>query len=230
MEKKKMKLWKKVLIVILIIFLIFLAFTIRKMIIISNLSNKIENYQKMDNIYSKSSNDYSSISTFEKYYKDGIEKNIITLPEKNSKAIQFIYSNERKVFIETPDVKTVSISNEDSLDSFLPILVSYIDSITFPELLLTSLTSTISTDTLNGKECYVLNNKFNSNFLYEQNAVSAKIYIEKNTGLTIRMVQVVKEDNEKSLKTVNYEYSFGHVTDEDIKEPNISEYIVQENN
>lgn len=230
MENKKMKLWKNVLIVILTIFLIFLAFTIRKMIIISNLSNKIANYQKMDNIYSKSSNDYSSISTFEKYYKDGIEKDIITLPEKNSKAIQFIYPNQRKVFIETPDTKNVSTSEENNVSSYSPILVSYIDSITFPELLLTSLTSTICKDTINGKECYVLSSRSNPNFLYEPNAVSMKMYIEKDTGLTIRMVQVVKENNEKSLKTVNYEYSFGNVTDEDMMEPNILEYTVQEDN
>lgn len=230
MKKKKMKLWKKVLIVILTTFLIFLAFTIRKMIIISNLSTKIANYQKMDNIYSKSSNDYSSISTFEKYYKDGIEKDIITLPEKGSKAIQFIYPNERKVFIETPDAKNVSTSEEDNLNSYSPILVSFIDEITFSELLLTSLTSTICTDTLNGKECYVISNNCNPNFLYEQNAVSMKMYIEKDTGLTIRMIQVVKENNEKSLKTVNYEYSFGNVTDEDMREPDILEYTVQEDN
>ena len=53
-EKKKMKLWKKVLIVISIILVIFIAIVLRKFIILSNMDSKVSEYENNnDNIYSK---------------------------------------------------------------------------------------------------------------------------------------------------------------------------------
>src|SRR5699024_3097853 len=102
MEKKEFKLWKKILIIVfLIIVLLFLVLTIRKIIIISSLEDKLSEYQQLDNIYSKSyNNSPNGTIIFEKYYKDNVEKDILTLSEDNKKVTQYIYNDKRKVFSE----------------------------------------------------------------------------------------------------------------------------------
>ena len=97
MEKKEFKLWKKILIIVfLIIVLLFLVLTIRKIIIISSLEDKLSEYQQLDNIYSKSyNNSPNGTIIFEKYYKDNVEKDILTLSEDNKKVTQYIMIKEK---------------------------------------------------------------------------------------------------------------------------------------
>lgn len=224
MEKKKMKLWKKILIVLLVVLLIFVAFTARKIIIISNLSKKLEKYQNMDNIYARTAADHASITSYEKYYKDGVEKDVIWSAEKNVKFIQYTYKDQRKLFQEMEDKKTLNVYKESNENVSSPILVNYIMSVDLMGNLINSLTSKITTENVDGKECYVLENKYNPNFLYDANATNLKVYIEKETGLTTKVVEFITTDGVKSQKTINYDYSFGTVTDEDMSEPDASLY------
>ena len=46
------------------------------------------------------------------------------------------------------------------------------------------------------------------------------VYVEKETGLTIKKVEIINENGQKSENIVTYEYKFDSVTDEDVKEPN----------
>ena len=54
-----------------------------------------------------------------------------------------------------------------------------------------------------------------------------KMYINKETGLVEKIVEKVKNNNEISEISYSYEYSFNTVTDNDLVEPDISEYKVQ---
>lgn len=58
-----------------------------------------------------------------------------------------------------------------------------------------------------------------------------KEYISKDTGLTVRNANVKLTTEEGTFDVItDYKYEFGVVTDDDIKEPNILEYeIVEEN-
>ena len=69
----------------------------------------------------------------------------------------------------------------------------------------------------------------NTNFLYDTNTTKISIYVEKTTGLTLKMIEEVKENNDKKQISKDFEYKFNNVTDEDIKEPDNSEYKLQEN-
>ena len=219
MEKKEFKLWKKILIIVfLIIVLLFLVLTIRKIIIISSLEDKLSEYQQLDNIYSKSYNNSPNGSiNFEKYYKDNVEKDILSLSEDNKKVTQYIYDDKRKVFTEYNNQKTVEIEkNSDSIES--PILINYTNADNFLNLLYNSLTTTISTGNLNGHECYILSSSINSNFKYKENSKDIRIYVDKATGLTVQYEDVINN------QTITYEYSFNEVSDEDMKEPDITQY------
>lgn len=232
MEKKKMKLWKKILIIVIILFLIFLAFTVRKMIIMYSLENKLNESRQQSNIYEKTTMDYSIavLGNLEKYYKDGIEKNVMLSLDGTTKIIQYIYPNERKVFSEENGHKTLTISEESNGDAqtYYPMFTSYTEANSFLELLFNSITSKIVTENINGKECYVLSGKYNSNFLYGETTTNIKAYIEKETGITLQVVEFYEENGEQKQFKREYTYSFGTVTDDDMKEPDETQYELLE--
>ena len=83
----------------------------------------------------------------------------------------------------------------------------------------------IKTDTYDiGREYYVINNQFETNNRWEE-------WVDKETGLPLRIINrggveehfpgtdVVKEVRDNIQE---YEYSFGTVTDEDVKVPDLN--------
>ena len=71
--------------------------------------------------------------------------------------------------------------------------------------------SVISTS-CNGKKCYLIKDKNNES------------YIDKETGMAVRHIE---KNNENDL-VIDYDYKFNIVTDNDIKKPDITGYIIEE--
>ena len=58
-----------------------------------------------------------------------------------------------------------------------------------------------------------------------QNVISTKAYIYKETGLTMKVIEITKESNNiKKEYITNYEYNFDSITDDEISEPNTIGY------
>lgn len=97
-------------------------------------------------------------------------------------------------------------------------------SISIPERILNSIVTKIKTVELDGIKFYELSSLCNTNFIYDQNATRLSVYIDKDTGLPVKLIEEIKKDNvvKENITT----------TDEDIIEPDISQYTytVQENN
>ena len=55
-------------------------------------------------------------------------------------------------------------------------------------------------------------------------------YVEKDTGLPIKLVEKIEENGAIKEHITEYKVEFDCVTDEDLVEPDISEYKIQENN
>lgn len=55
-----------------------------------------------------------------------------------------------------------------------------------------------------------------------------KAYVEKDSGLPIKLIEIINNNGENIEKVITYKYEFNIVTDEDIKEPNSQEYKMQE--
>lgn len=244
MEKKKMKLWKKVLIVIAIILLIFIILTLRKTIILSDIDNKVTNLENRNkNIYAETTIETNSYTTkLKRYIKDDIDKLVLEKTDENgekTKIIQITYPNQRKIFTEKDNFKVMNIYDEvapirgshieNTTTSSYTTIINFAYSISIPEQILNSILTTINSTEIDGKECYELSSKYNTNFIYSQNGKQMKAYVEKETGLPVKLVEVIEENGKKSENITNYEYKFDCVTDEDIKEPDISQYKMQEN-
>ena len=63
-------------------------------------------------------------------------------------------------------------------------------------MIINAIVTSIKTKKIDGKDYYVLSSKMNTNFLYDTNTTKMTIYIEKDTGLTTKIVEEVNENGE----------------------------------
>lgn len=223
MEKKKVL--KGILVIVLIIVAIYVGNVLRKMVIISELQSKLDKYQMETNIYKRTYSDYSSgLTSYERYYKDGVNKEVMTRDE-NYKITQFTYADKRKTFFDAPAGNVYREYNESNNNVYYPVFIDYLTTRSVPELFLFA-KHKFTTEELDGKECYVINGNNIPNMMIEAEAIETKAYIEKDTGILVQIKSVVEENGNKEERTIKYEYSIGTVTDEDMKEPNMKDYKV----
>ena len=236
LEKKKVKYIKKynhklrilkttLLSIILIFAVLFVAFPGRKMVIIKSLEDKFQVYeQQSDNVYIKALmyNDSNLQFTYENYYKDDdLKKYVMTNPEADIKVTQYFYQNEIKQFIEEPEGKRLIIEPREN-NIGVPPLMNYFYNDSFIGTFFMSMDYKITTGDVNGKECYVFSRT------YAKPETKIDIYIEKDTGLVLQSAQIGL--TEEDIALTQYEYSFGTVTDEDMQEPDATEYMLTEDN
>lgn len=210
MEKKKMKLWKKLLLVVLALLVVFAILTLRKYIIITKLINASKDYVGKTNfieeIYSMSND---SVVLNKIYYKDEnifmtaqiFSHNILderknTAYKKDNETIVVVQSGEDKVALLNAHVAPVYVNT-----------ISEFDDIKFKIPL--ALTSKITTEECNNKECYLI--KLSKDY---------KIWVEKETGIIIREMT--------NGHITNRKFTFDEVKDEDFIKPDISDCKVQE--
>lgn len=197
--KSKTKCLKILLLVIAIIVCIFIAIVARRTIILSEIDKKVTELEN-------NSNNFYIKTTFID------ENNYTTLIER------YIKGDVSKLVMEktTPEGKNAKISNP-----------AY--SMSKRELIVNAIVTSIKTKKIDGKDYYMLSSKMNTNFLYNTNTTKMTIYVEKDTGLTTKIVEDVNENGEIKEIYKDFEYKFNNVTDEDISEPDNSEYKMQEN-
>ena len=235
------KFLKLILIILLALILIGICLIGRKVIILSKLDKHVSDLEDAkDNIYMKINNVVDSTKEIETelFIKGDIEK-AINVVKETTKRIQIVYPTERKVFIEAEGNKALSIYKETSAkrttdvnaaQTTHTVLPNYAHSMSIIERVITALNTNIKSTSIDGKECYELSGLHSPIFLYQENTKSMSLYLEKDTGLPIKLVENIEENGIEKEKLVEYEIKFDVVTDEDLKEPDISEYTIQENN
>lgn len=236
--KKFLKLF---LILLLLVILILFILVGRKVMILSKLDKNVSSLEDTkDNIYMKVNNVIDSAKEVETelFVKGDIEKSI-NIVKSTTKRIQIVYPTERKVFIEADRNKTLSIYKEiaakrttdvNAAPTTHTVLPNYAHSMSLIERIITALNTNIKSTSIDGKECYELSGLHSPIFLYRENTKSMSLYIEKDTGLPIKLVEKIEEDGIEKEYLTEYEIKFDIVTEEDLAEPDISEYTVQENN
>lgn len=227
MEKKKMKIWKKILIILGIIIIVLLIYIFRNFIILNILNKNVEKQIENTNVYVKLENE-STIA--EKYRKGDTVKLVIQRKGTDIKITQITSRKQRLVYTESGDIKEMH-KYQDEENSFFEtnqnVILKAADYIAFSEMI-GNCFSFITTEILDGKECYVLNGLNNCNFLYNANAINHKVYVEKETGLTYKIIEKIDEDGNIREIVTTYEYKFDTVTDDDIKELDNTEYKLVE--
>lgn len=222
MEKEKIKLWKIIVAILVILLVIFAINTIRKVIIFNDLQEKISKYEKSENMYSKID---SEKSITERFIKNDIDKLIIKYKDKPMTVIQLKNGNECKNYTFFEETKKVTVTDVNSMDALRVAKINNtIDTNSFIDKLIKCITSKVSTETIDGKEYYVIDGKLSGSQLMLQNVISTKAYIDRETGLTMKIIEITKENNNKKEYITNYEYNFDSITDDEISEPNTIGY------
>ena len=222
MEKEKIKLWKIIVAILVILLVIFAINTIRKVIIFNNLQEKISKYEKSENMYSKID---SEKSITERFIKNDIDKLIIKYKDKPMTVIQLKNGNECKNYTFFEETKKVTVTDVNNMDALRVTKINNtINTNSFIDKLIKCITSKVSTETIDGKEYYVIDGKLSGSQLMLQNVISTKAYIDRETGLTMKIIENTKENNNKKEYITNYEYNFDSITDDEISEPNTIGY------
>lgn len=231
MEKKKMKLWKKIIIIVGVIFAIFMIHTVRNIVIIKSLSDKADSYKNASNYYVKTASSQGII--VEKFVKG--EQYFMKLENVSPTGIKRLmnYCDGEKIntYIEVEDengITKVAIPDSNGLPSNIQI-TNWFDYTNLSELTLMSMLAIIRSEEINGKDCYKIGYLFSSNILYSEEG-KFELYIDKETGLTIKNINgtMVDENGNKLPIMIEYEYKFDCVTDEALMEPDNLEYEVQQ--
>lgn len=245
MEKAKFKILKIVLIVIATIICILIAVFARRAIILSKIDKKVSEIENNNNnFYIKTTykDEKKYTSVIERYIKEDVSKLVfekINLDGKRAKITEITYPEERKLFTEFNDEKVMKVYKEktavrgahieNKTESSYTTFMNPGYSMAVNDLIINAIVTSIKTVKIDGNDCYEISSRMNTNFLYDINTTKISIYVEKATGLTLKMIEEVKENNETKQISKDFEYKFNNVTDEDIKEPDNSEYKLQEN-
>ena len=212
MENKRMKLWKKIVLVILAIFILFLVYVIRNFIILSNIINTSKEYSTktnyIANLYSIQGN---SVNISKSYNKDGKYLSLIQtkVNDINDSAKLTVYKsdNEGIAVIESKGEKFAILNNNIVGGIHVFTFESIADMNILQKLLFSAITK-ISTEECNNKECY-----------YIEISSGWKVWIDKENGT------IVREINGGFVTERRYEFDV--VKDEDIVKPDISDCEIQ---
>lgn len=214
MKKKKMKLWKKILLVLLAILVLFSIYVIRNFIIISELVNLSKEYAPktnyLVNMYSVQNN---NISIMKSYNKDGkyltvLETKVNDINEIR-KLTKFRNENDSVAIIQSDDKKYV-MSDDNVIGSLQVVTFGSISDMNILQKLFFSTITKISTEKCNNKESY-----------YIEMPDGWKLWVDKENGTIIREINGGFVTERK--------YEFDVVKDENIVKPDISDCEPQNN-
>lgn len=220
----KKKILKLLLFIVIILIVIFLAFTICKMMILKKLNQNVAKYLSSDSYYEKIINDTKDTKTITEYYCKGdnavLFLNTTVKDTGETRRLTNYYKGEKtNTYIEA-DGNKIALLDSNGLPS--RIMIRQVDiGNNLWDLFLISLATSIKSEEYEGKECYVLSLDKTS-----------ETYIEKETGLALKANEgiVVDENGNETVQEIEYYYDFNSIDDSILKEPNINEYKIQENN
>ena len=199
---KKLKIWKKLILIVLVLLIIYAISVAYKLIILNKISEKNEENNNLDNYY------YFSIannSLMEYFKKDSIIK-INMRQARGNASITFwkdCNTGEQLMFIN--ETKQYDKAEGGILENIpISMLVSY--DFTTNIMLAIHPFVFIGTQKYNDIECYKI--KFNT--VYEVISKDRGLLLYSNDGNNMRNIQ----------------YKFNTVTDDDVAKPNLSEYTL----
>lgn len=215
-----------ILTIVFSILLIFMILTTRKILIISNLKNLVEDYTQINNIHAKIYNYSGHLTTDEILVNNDKILKIHNIYTDNSLTKMILYNNadSTNIYVDNGEKKIARLNSDESVDFEV---YNYFVNESVNDFLMLSIFSDITEEYCNGKDCYKITNI--PQFM-DSKSNDETVYIEKDTGLIVR---IIKENNLNSNFDIDYVtdffYEFNTVTDEQIVEPNIEGYEVQNN-
>lgn len=221
MEKKKIikNVLKIALIVIAILLVILIIHTIRNYVIVTDLQNKIAEYNGSTNYHIKSvaTENNGTIVKMDYYKKNG--KQVVFMERNVNNEITKIsmYNNGERTdtFTETKDSKIAQLNSGTIMSVGI---YNHLENDSKWQTILGCISAKIKSVDYNGKECYIVKEFMSSTSLTFE---GAETYIDKETGLFVKSTEA-DIVNERS-------YEFNMVDDSIFTEPDISQYTLKEN-
>lgn len=229
MEKKENKIGKKVGIILLIFFIVFLILFFTKILIMYGLESRVNHFAESSNYHIKTVAYSGDSITIAETYKKGEEslslmrqiaeddiRKITTYSNGNSANIYFDTNEDKVAILNTTEIPMISR------------IQNYLHTENLGQFLLSVLRNSIRIEECNGKECYKIEGYFDNLVISGDNAKTT-IYLEKSTGLPVRVLTGTEKTEEGEVSTfTDYWYEFDQVTASDLKEPDIYLYRVEE--
>ena len=214
-------------IILLAIVLVYVGTIGYKFIVIKSMQNKIEQYSDITNFHiTKKSYCYDAVTTQEAFHKDNNFLVHIKRTAENAENREIISTKNGNNYIIAGDTK-VATMNSMTL-GVQEKVYNFLETENIGEFLYgLVISSRISSVKCNDKDCYKIENFKVSGIVFPEYGMC--VYIDKETGLIVRIEEGTRDTNGKMYTQVSdYKYEFNTVTDEDLKEPDISEYKVQQ--
>lgn len=213
MEKKKMKLWPRIVLGVLaiVIVLMIILIMINNSIINKIIAKQRENVNDKNYSYTVQSNSSENVVT-KIYYKDGIR--VYAIQNNDKSVIMWKNYNTNEMITMVPNVLKATVEKYDGYDSTsIPYLLDESMSRTL------KLFSIITSDTVNGEECYKVN------------SLGQKLWFSKSTGMIVKSINGKAVTNEKKVDSVSEfkDWKFNQLTDIDVTRPNLIGYEVTNN-
>ena len=213
MEKKKMKLWPKIVLRVFAVVIVLLTIIV---MVNNSIINKIvakqkENVNRQNYSYTVQSN--SSENTMTKiYYKDGTR--IYVIKNNDRSAIIWNNSNTKEMITIVPNLLKATVQKYDSDDSTS---IPYLLDASMSRAL--KLSSIITSDTVNGEECYKVS------------SIGQKLWFSKSTGMIVKEMNGtgVKDGKEIGYVSEFKDWKFNQLTDIDVTRPNLIGYEITNN-
>ena len=213
MEKKKTRLWPKIILGVFAIVIVLLTIIV---MVNNSIINKIvakqkENVNRQNYSYTVQSN--SSENTMTKiYYKDGTR--IYVIQNNDKSAIIWNNSNTKEMITIVPNLLKATVQKYDSDDSTS---IPYLLDASMSRAL--KLSSIITSDTVNGEECYKVS------------SLGRKLWFSKSTGMIVKEMNgtVVKDGKEMGYVSEFKDWKFNQLTDIDVTRPNLIGYEIINN-
>lgn len=219
-EEKEVKYFKKynrklkTLITILgIVVIVFVMVVARRVVIISTLKLKEAKSFNQENIYLKTyTHSGESLSKSEIYFKDGKYKSVTKSITEDTKAKMTLYGKNgeyERYYIETEAGKFRGTGFQK-----IYAMTGHLQGLNFPEIIMLSIIGTVRSEKCNGVDTYFMG--------------ATNEYIDKKTGLAVKVMSgtTTKQNGETFDIVIDYKYEFGVVKDEDLVEPDASEYTL----
>ena len=228
------KFFKLILIIIILFLIVYAGSVIRNVVILTNLDNKVTELNNTKN------NIYKSITytgnpnmgaDLKIYKKDEVVKYVTSMKDGSVSITEYCYPDVKRIYTVTKDDKFFDEKNE-KFDPVFPASVdNYTNCINFYDLILSAIHTKIKNVEIDGKKCYELSGNNSPLFLYfgtSEEYISMALYLEKDTGIPVKQIEKLNIDGKNVEYITDFEYGFDVVTDEDMKEPDKSEYRLLE--
>lgn len=206
---KKTIIIRIIMIILIIVLAIFCILTLRKFIIFNNIEKIAKDKINSTNYYiERVSKVGDSITLMKSYNKDEnyiSESNYISTNNDDKERKIIIYkNNDEKISIIQSGEDKIAFTDSETLMGKVSLDTIGLNGMSTSDKLLLSVTSKITSEEYNDKECYVV-----------EPASTWKLWIDKETGLVIR--------EENGMTVQDNLYKFDEVTDEDMVKPDISD-------